>query len=101
MNSGAAQQISIPSEIPNQNLQLLVSNNIHIFPNVAENSNVSNSNGTRTLEEHNTDQAKDILELIYLKNLNNLELRYLKIIQFLLIKQPILNQLLIRSRNHQ
>ncbi|CAD8065851.1 unnamed protein product [Paramecium sonneborni] len=52
--TGGVQQIGIPLEIPDLILQPLVSNIIHIAPNVAETGEITQSNGTRLLDEHST-----------------------------------------------
>ncbi|CAD8044105.1 unnamed protein product [Paramecium primaurelia] len=49
--TGAIQQIGIPIEIPDLLIQPLVSNIIHIAPNVAESTNTTGTDGNRLLNE--------------------------------------------------
>ncbi|CAD8124433.1 unnamed protein product [Paramecium sonneborni] len=52
--TGAVQQIGIPAEIPDLMLQPLVSNIIHIAPNIAESTNLPGTDGNRLLKEDYT-----------------------------------------------
>ncbi|CAD8044115.1 unnamed protein product [Paramecium primaurelia] len=49
--TGAVQQIGIPAEIPDLLIQPLVSNIIHIAPNLAESTNNTGTDGNRLLNE--------------------------------------------------
>ncbi|CAD8046049.1 unnamed protein product [Paramecium sonneborni] len=52
--TGEVQQIGIPSKVSDLLIQPLISNIIHIAPNLAESANTTISDGTRLLNEHHS-----------------------------------------------